>query len=71
MAPLISIVLKSLDFVSTKGSGDSFKIPTDYLEQKKILEGPRMQKKTLNKNWRWGVAGGWGKGLMRRFLMQK
>ena len=37
MAPLISIVLKSLDFVSTKGRGDSFKIPTDYFEEKKQI----------------------------------
>ena len=33
MEPLISIVLKSLDFASTKG-GDSFVIPNDYFEEK-------------------------------------
>ena len=34
MEPLISIVLKSLDFASTKGEGDSFVIPNDYFEEK-------------------------------------
>ena len=48
--------LKEFGFCPNQGGeGDSFVIPTDYLEEKKILEGPRMQKKTLNKNWRWGA----------------
>ena len=68
----ISIFLKSLDLVPTRG-GDSFVIPTNYFEEEKriFLKGPRMQKKTLNKNWGWGVLGGWEKGVRRRFLMQK